>query len=119
MGMLVNVYRSGHFDEAGNFCPSDCSMDGISSKADRIMVVNVCEGLFDPEKSKYPLAKLVKGNIPGSAKVVPFGKEWEGKWMMFGGNYAASSDSRWNRAVEEITGARVGGPVAIHDRYEG
>lgn len=124
MGLFVNVYRSGDFlidldEPREEFLPSDCTMNGISSKAGRLMIVNVCEGLFDPVDCGYPLAKLVKGNVPKSAKIVPYGDEWDGKWTMFGGNYASSSDARWGVAVAKLTGNAHSGPVPIHDRYEG
>jgi hypothetical protein len=36
---------------------------------------------------------------------------------MMGGNYGGTSDSRFNEAVQHITGFRPG-VVPIHDRYE-
>jgi len=37
---------------------------------------------------------------------------------MFGGNYAATSDSRFGEAIEKLTGQDFYGAVPIHDRKE-
>ena len=37
---------------------------------------------------------------------------------MFGGNYAASSDARFNWLCREKLGRRFYGAVAVHDRFE-
>lgn len=38
--------------------------------------------------------------------------------VMAGGNYAASTDSRWTRLVRGLGGTNHAHPVAIHDRIE-
>lgn len=113
MGLIVHVYR----DSLG-----DCTNGGISSKANSLCLVNV-EGPFSPN-AQTPAAMLVRGNGPGIAKIVP--AVWceigeynpETRWVMMGGNYAATSDSRFREAVEKITGSRFYGAVPIHDRIE-
>jgi hypothetical protein len=68
---------------------------------------------------------LVKGNGNGLVKIVPAFLDEKKKyspapgWHMMGGNYAATSDSRFHRAVEKITGSASYGAVPIHDRCEG
>ena len=37
---------------------------------------------------------------------------------MFGGNYGATSDSRFSEKVEEMMGSSFYGAVPIHDRVE-
>ena len=110
MGLIVYIYRS-----AG----PDCSNNGVSSGVSQLTLTNV-EGPFDANPDR-PAALLVKGNVPGAVKIVPQGPEGEviPGWLMFGGNYAGSSDSRFHEAVERLGGPRFGGPVAVHDRIEG
>ena len=115
MGLTVEIYRFPH---------GDCTNGGISTGHNRLCIVNI-DGPTKPNDGA-PAALLVKGNVPGSAKVIP-AVEVDGAWVayddpnrvgpMFGGNIADSSDSRWNTAVGRITGA-WGAPVHIHDRYE-
>ena len=106
MGMIVNVYRS------KGLYGMDCTNGGISSKADGLCIVNV-EGPFNP-CDKYPAAKLSKH--VGHAIIQPEGMER--KWVMFGGNYASTSDSRFSQAIEKLIGHRFYGAVPIHDRIE-
>jgi hypothetical protein len=40
------------------------------------------------------------------------------KGRMFGGNYAAASDSRFSELCEKLLGTSFYGAVAIHDRVE-
>lgn len=68
------------------------------------------------EAKGLPVLKLVKGNLPGCAKLIP--ADAGGKWVMFGGSYAGCSDGRFVRAVEKITGAPFLGALPIHDRIE-
>lgn len=108
MGLRINVYRpaDGH----------DCTNDGISSRVNELTLVTT-PGPFDPTPDA-PAAYLVKGHTPGTARIVwrPIGGE--GKHVMFGGNYGATSDSRFTRHIEDLTGAPFYGAVPIHDRYE-
>ena len=115
MGLTVSVFRSSI---------GDCTHGGISSSANDICLVNVdgpsnpCEGV--------PAALLIKGNVEGAVKIVPAVINGKGEyiptkaWVMMGGNYAATSDSRFHRAVQAIIGkgACSYGAVPIHDRIE-
>lgn len=107
MGLIVSVYK----DADSNY---DCTMNGVTSRFTKMCVTNV-DGPFDPSDD-CPAVKLVEGNLPGTAKIVP--EECEGKWSMFGGNYAATSDSRFSEAIESIVGGRFYGAVPVHDRVE-
>jgi len=113
MGLIVDVFRTGM---------QDCTNNGISRRADRLFLVNV-DGPFNPGGLDIA-AMLVPGNVKGTVKVVPavwcdIG-EWapDPRWSMMGGNYAATSDSRFHEAVRKITGGASYGAVPIHDRIE-
>lgn len=117
MGLIVDVFKCKDMP--------DCTNNGISNRFDRLCLVNV-EGPFTPN-AQTPAAMMVRGNGPGLVKIVPAIKlhpedsEWmpDPRWCMMGGNYAATSDSRFHRAVEAITGGQSYGAVPIHDRIEG
>jgi hypothetical protein len=106
MGMIASVFRSEMID---------CSNGGLSSRFEKVVVVNV-EGPFEPS-DKMPAVKLVRGNLPNTAKIVPV--ELEEGCVMFGGTYVATSDSRFGRAVEKVAGIPFSfGAVPFHDRVE-
>lgn len=113
MGLLVSVYKNPL---------GDCTLNGISSKATDLCLVNV-DGPFSPD-DKHPAAMLIRGNGAGLVKIVPallddkMRYSADPRWVMMGGNYAATSDSRFHRAVEKITGGASYGAVPIHDRIE-
>ena len=107
MGILVNIYRNG----------SDCTNGGESASAKGFTVTN-CEGPFEPCEN-YPAAELVVAEPIGGRKIlrlIPESKK--GKWTMFGGNYATTSDSRFSELCEELLGTNFYGAVAVHDRVE-
>ena len=105
MGLIVYVYRSNL---------GDCTNGGPSSKANNFTLTNV-EGPFEPQP-QAPAAVLLKGSASNSAIIVP--EALDERRTMFGGNYAASSDSRLADAIETTTGHRFDGAIAIHDRIE-
>jgi hypothetical protein len=117
MGLIVSILED---KRIGN-----CSNGGVSSEKDSLTLVNV-EGPFEPDETR-PAALLLKGNVPGVARVVP-AVEVDGEYKplrppagvgpMMGGAYVATSDSRFGQAVEKITGSRFYGAVALHDRFE-
>jgi len=114
MGLLVSVYKN---------LVRDCTAGGISSHATELLLVNV-DGPTANNHAAYPKALLVKGNGTGLVKIVPaycteIG-EWRPAacWAMMGGNYAATSDSRFHDAVRKIIGSASYGAVPIHDRFE-
>lgn len=116
MGLLVSVYR----DSLG-----DCTNGGISANVDKFCLVNV-DGPFEPSK-ECPAVLLVKNNVgtTKSVKAVPAVQDESGEWVvrggsMFGGNFAATSDSRFGQAIAKLIGDefRFWPAVAIHDRFE-
>lgn len=106
MGMLLSVYRAGR---------GDCTNGGASSRADFLCVVNV-EGPYEPS-AEYPAFELIRrGSMPvlvpyNGSSVLSSRAGCVGP--MFGGNYAASSDSRFREATAPYYGA-----LPIFDRYE-
>lgn len=113
MGMIVSVYRA----DTGNH---DCTNGGMTNSktgVSQLCIINI-DGPFKPTDDA-PAASIEAGPL-GSVRIVPATPRWERAGSrMFGGNFAFTSDSRFRRAVEEITGADSAGPVAIHDRFEG
>ena len=122
MGMIVSVLRT-----AGNY---DYTNRGVSSQYDHLCVMNV-SGPFQPRHpdtgdiTAYPVI-LEKGPM-NTVRLVPAALdslfenddlEPTGEWTMMGGNYAATSDSRFAQAIETILGHSFYGAVAIHDRVE-
>lgn len=113
MGLRVNVYRAAD--------GRDCTNGGISAKATCLCVVNI-DGPFKPDYSTP--AAILTTNQFGDPILKParkgFEEEWEVEpvWFMFGGNYAASSDSRFSCALSSIMGIPFYGAIPIHDRHE-
>ena len=110
MGLIVEVFRNPL---------GDCTGGGISGRDSSLTVVNI-DGPFHPTPER-PAVALVDGPFKTKHIVPVLGDDDEGWRMaspagfvgpMMGGNYAASSDSRFSRAVGFY------GAVAIHDRYE-
>lgn len=109
MGLILSVYRAVDFP--------DCTLNGLSAQFAELTVVNV-DGPFEP-CAKRPACWLVKGHIPNSAHLVVVDPaSGDGRWFMMGGNYAGTSDSRFNEAVQKLTGSRPG-VLPVHDRHEG
>lgn len=106
MGLIINVYKT------GGLYGMDCTNGGISSKTDGLCITNI-EGPFNP-CDKYPPAKLVEH--VRHAIIQPEGMDH--KWLMFGGNYGSTSDSRFSKAIKKLIGHRFYGAVPIHDRAE-
>ena len=112
MGMLVFFLRS----------DSDCTNNGVSGNPNvkGFTVVNA-EGPFDPSDD-YPAASLETGPY-GNLRLVPTDLKEAGKWVMFGGNYASTSDSRWADSIAKIRKVDRGvaydmTAVAVFDRVE-
>lgn len=117
MGIIISVYRSADIGY-------NCTLNGVSSKFNRLCVVNV-DGPFEPS-ADCP-AVLLESHVPGCVRIVPAieSKEYKDvyfhdkdKHAMFGGNYGACSDSRFAAKCEQLVGGGFYGAVAIHDRYE-
>lgn len=102
-GLIVSVYR-----RRGG----DCTLGGITSTHDELTLMNA-SGPFEPRDERPPVV-IVPGPAgdPTAFPAVQRGAEWvkaPGSWA-FGGNYVATSDSRF-REVTSFYGA-----VPVHDR---
>lgn len=121
-GLIVSVYR----DASGG----DYTLKGLSSRVTDLTIVGIIDEKIDrneimavPElcrifapNDQRPAVVLVKRTIGANVHwhlkpLQEFGPL--GRWTMFGGNYAASSDSR----LAALTGPY--GAYPIHDRIEG
>jgi len=111
----INVYRSSL---------GDCTNGGISSKYDKLLVY--CpDGFIEIDSDNVPenFVMIENRHVFGNTIIptiypseIKNGKPVVrgGKWYMMGGNYGATSDSRFNALIE----GDFYGAVAIHDRYE-
>lgn len=131
-GLIIEVYRT------AGLGGTDCTRGGVSSRADRLTVVGTVDRerramvrpmprdaqVFGPRDDAPAVALRPTNGGAGGACIVPVEMGPDGvyrtvdAWVMMGGNYGGTSDSRWSRLVETITGARFYGAVAIHDRIE-
>ena len=102
----VEVYRHGGVD---------CTNGGISSKYSSLLVISDY-GWRCVDENNMPenVCKLVKRHLFGRDvyHIEPYNAPTGAGWMA-GGNFAHTSDSRFERAVGGMYGA-----VAIHDRQE-
>ena len=102
----INVYRYGKYD---------CTNNGISSRFNELLLI--CdEGHIVIDENNLP-ENLVKLNVrhlfgEDHYSIEPVNRPKGAGWMM-GGNYGATSDSRFWDMVGHAHGA-----VAIHDRQE-
>ena len=111
----VFVYRDAHSKFA------DCTNGGASSTHNTLTLIAPDADLSEIEEShRERTFRLVQGAYPGTAILVPaFPPSGEGiVGPMAGGNFAATSDSRFSQMIEDITGHRFYGAIPIHDRYE-
>lgn len=110
MGLIIDVYRAGR--------GRDCTNDGVSSRYDQLTLVNV-DGPFEPSE-EAPAAWLVKHRtMKGVVYIVCEDPATSTKWPMAGGNFGATSDSRFSEAMRKMTGCESWhGAAKIHDRYE-
>lgn len=113
MGLLVSVLRHANFP--------DCSLNGLSAQHAQICVVNM-DGPFDPHPNSP--AFLLVNHYRDACALFPAehnGDKWfvnHGIWWQMGGNFAHTSDSRFNEAIRRLTGIPFYGALAIHDRRE-
>ncbi len=108
-GLLINVYRS----DTGS---SDCTNGGVSAKAKWLLLVGPGVPEIFEEAPDRPVVRFKVGPM-NTLRLVP--DATVGKWVMFGGNYGSSSDSRFGEAVR-AQGVQNDGfyPVPIFDRVE-
>lgn len=99
MGLIASIYRDDY----------DASVNAFYGKT-KVTIVNI-EGPFEPAEDRP--AALLAHNAFGKPILVPANEQGKPvRGVMFGGTYAATSDSRFGRA----TG--IYGAVPIHDRIE-
>ena len=112
----IDVYRSSRI--------GDCTNHGVSSKFNELLVA--CPDghiVLDSDNLPENFVMVENRRLFGGREIVPTIYPAEvndkgeivkrgGKWYMMGGNYGATSDSRFWRIVEG------NGAVAIHDRVE-
>lgn len=110
-GMIVSIYR--------NADGSDCSNGGISGRYTRALAIGDGLPAIFEASPDMPVVVLMRGNLRGTAKVVPLSVVKSGAWSMFGGAFIVGGDSRWNEAVNRICGSEQSGVVPLHDRVEG
>lgn len=110
MGLIVDIYRN-----ADRY--TDCTNGGISSKVTQLCVINV-DGPFEPTDNA-PAVKLLPGPF-NSVRLVPAElADSYGVGVMYGGNFASTSDSRFGQAIAKLTEQRhADGVVKIFDRVE-
>jgi hypothetical protein len=107
MGLTVYVYRDQSL--------GDCTNNGISNRYSRLCVENI-DGPCEPSAS-IPAVRLEQ-HQRGCLRIVPVAERDAYRWLMFGGNFAATSDSRFGQKCEELLGHPFYGAVKIHDRIE-
>jgi hypothetical protein len=117
MGLLISVYRN-----AERGMDVDCTNGGVSSTHGMFCLVNA-SGPFEPNEDRP--AVIMQQHQPGCLRIVPAYADGKGNWIadkyhhrMMGGNYGATSDSRFAELCERLLGHRFYGAVAIHDRVE-
>lgn len=109
MGLHINIYKCNRY--------GDCTNNGVSSWDIKGLTITNVDGAFEP-CDKYPSAELVVQEHFNrkTIKIVP--THVGNRHSMFGGNYGATSDSRFSETVERMLGHSFYGAVPIHDRVE-
>ena len=100
-GLSVSIYK---------FPLGDCTNSGLSSKFDSLLLVGdgIKNGPFETSDAKdYLVCEYRERSDDFIA--TPKSIKDSGKWAMFGGNFAYTSDSRFP----------TGSPIKIFDRIEG
>ena len=106
-GLLFEIYQSNG--------PS-CTNGPSRYHTEAILVGPEIDEIFDSEILGLPVFYLVE-NGEGMCKLVP-ADTYKKKWLMFGGNFGYTSDSRFREAIRKLIKAPFHGAVCIHDRYE-
>jgi hypothetical protein len=113
MGLIVEIYRGSYNSSANVF------------KSVGELVITNLEGPFEPSANR-PAAIIEQGNL-GTVIITPdmaFAQEngvtefdLSKGLLMFGGTYAATSDSRFHEKVRAL-GGKSHVAIPIHDFYE-
>lgn len=112
-GLPVSVYRNPL---------GDCTNEGVSGKYLQLTLVGPgIDEVFTADENAPAVhleAYKAYGSTDKIVRLVPVEKPAGKAGPMFGGNFAHTSDSRFHRAIEALTGHAWHGAVAIHDRFE-
>lgn len=93
-----------------------CSNGGISSRSDRVLIVDPYDHELTPEQEKIA---VVIGQIIGTVHLHPLhGVPAGNVGYMAGGSYVATSDSRLSQEIQRVAGIQFYGALALHDRSE-
>lgn len=108
-GITVEVYSS----QLGTFANG-----GLSDRCKQAVLILPGGGPVKPTFDR-PGIEIVTGSTYGTVKAVPIDTPGDkAVGPMMGGNYVATSDSRFSAEVERVLGERFYGAVALHDRWE-
>lgn len=102
MGLRISIHRGDY----------DSKMNVFHGKS-HLTLVNV-SGPFEPSDDA-PAALLIQG--PGKTAIITPADDYTEGAQMFGGTFGATSDSRFQQAVEALVGVSHFA-VSIHDRRE-
>ena len=105
--IMLNVYR----DNIG-----DCTNGGASGKWDDLYLAHP-QGFIEVDDDDERLFK-VGTTAFGNPVLEPVHQPSGLLGPMFGGNYGATSDSRFSEAIRMATGRDFYGALPIHDRFE-
>ena len=115
MGLTINIFKCNRY--------GDCTNGGASSADIKGFCITNVNGPFNP-CDDYPSAELVLQEFLGrkTVTIVPThpqeGRQIASQNYMFGGNYGATSDSRFSEKIESMIEHSFYGAVPIHDRAE-
>ncbi len=139
LGLRVHVLRSASLP--------DCTNNGISNKHAHLTIVGIITPtnethnmataateispdfqltalpatarLFPPSADAPAAVLRYSRGRYSRLNIAPLDACLAGRWVMAGGNYAETTDSRWNDLLRTITDSdAVGSAVPIHDRIE-
>ena len=100
----------------------DCTAGGISGRV-RELLVPCAEGPieYDPQNPPENLCVVKSRTVAGVVVLRLVPAALSGRWTMFGGNYAETSDSRFGEMLARNFGPefRFTNILPVHDRVEG
>lgn len=108
MRLSVNIFRSDY----------DCDINILHGHSSAILVWDEDLSELEPEINGQKVLIVATRMIPSKENMLdrvphysvrPLKESNEGKWLMFGGTYVSTSDSRFPSDY----------PLPLHDRFEG
>lgn len=99
----------------------DCTNGGISARVRELLVPCACGPLeYDPENPPENLCTVKVIKVAGVVTLSLVPASLAGRWTMFGGNYATTSDSRLGEMLARQFGLAFlfNHVLPIHDRIE-